>query len=162
MATNLQNINTDLPQGYGKGLKIGIVRAEWHNKITEQLYKGATEMLLKYGAEFAKVDVPGSVELVYGAKKMIQTGTFNAIIVFGCVIQGETKHFDYVCNFVTDGIRQLNILFDVPVIFGVLTVNNLQQAEDRAGGKLGNKGSDCAIDAMKMAKINKNIWNFIE
>lgn len=162
MATNLQNITTELPQGYGKGLKIGIVKAEWHNSITDKLLDGAIEILKNYGAEFAKVDVPGSVELVYGAKKMIQTGTFNAIIVFGCVIQGETKHFDYVCEFVTDGIRELNILFDVPVIFGVLTVNSIQQAEDRAGGKLGNKGSDCAIDAMKMAKISKNIWNFIE
>lgn len=162
MATKAKNIEYELPQDCGKGLKIGIVRAEWNSKITEKLYQGVVEILRKYEAESSKIDVPGAVELVYGAKKMIGTGTFDAVIVLGCIIQGDTKHFDYVCNFVTDGTRELNLRFDVPVIFGVLTVNNEQQADDRAGGKLGNKGEECALTAIKMAKLNKNIWNKME
>ncbi len=148
--TNLDSFD-NLPNDFGKGLKVGIAVAEWNPEITDALYKGAKETLEKYGASVKTVKVPGTVELTYGAKKLI--GYFDAVIVLGCVIRGETPHFDYVCNSVTHGITELNLQNDTPVIFGVLTTENQQQALDRAGGKYGNKGTECAIAAMKMAKL---------
>ncbi len=142
-----------------KTLRFGIVVSEWNPEITKNLQKGAIETLLDCGATKENIiswDVPGSFELVYGAKKMIQSQQVDAIIAIGNVIQGETKHFDFVCEGVTQGIVDLNIKYDVPVIFCVLTDNTKQQSLDRSGGKLGNKGTECAVAAIKMAAL-KNI-----
>jgi len=123
------------------------------------MQQGAIEALLDCGALKENIiswDVPGSFELVYGCKKMIESQKLDAIIAVGNVIQGETKHFDFVCEGVTQGIVDLNIKYDVPVIFCVLTDNTKQQSIDRSGGKLGNKGIECAVAAVKMAAM-KNI-----
>ncbi|CAL2083671.1 6,7-dimethyl-8-ribityllumazine synthase [Tenacibaculum sp. 190524A02b] len=139
-----------------KSFRFGIVVSEWNPEITGNLHKGAIEALLDCGAEKDNIiswDVPGSFELVYGCKKMIETQKLDAIIAIGNVIQGETKHFDFVCEGVTQGIVDLNIKYDVPVIFCVLTDNTKQQSIERSGGKLGNKGIECAIAAIKMAAI---------
>ncbi len=142
-----------------KNFRFGIVVSEWNPEITQNLKKGAIETFLDCGAAENNIiswDVPGSFELIYGCKKMIQSQKVDAIIAIGNVIQGETKHFDFVCEGVTQGIVDLNIKYDVPVIFCVLTDNTKQQSTDRSGGKLGNKGTECAIAAIKMAAI-KNL-----
>jgi len=134
--------------------RFGLVVSEWNEMITENLYQGAVETLLAQGAlreHILRWNVPGSFELVYGCKKIITSEKVDAVIAIGSVIQGETKHFDFVCNGVSQGISQLNVQYDVPVIFCVLTDNTLQQAVDRSGGKLGNKGVECAVAAIKMA-----------
>ncbi|SDX84500.1 6,7-dimethyl-8-ribityllumazine synthase [Lutibacter oricola] len=139
-----------------KNFRFGIVVSEWNPEITNNLYLGAQEALLENGAlqgNIVKWDVPGSFELVYGCKKMIETQKVDAIIAIGNVIQGETKHFDFVCEGVTQGIVDLNVKYDVPVIFCVLTDNTKQQSLDRSGGKHGNKGIECAIAAIKMANL---------
>ena len=142
-----------------KDFRFGIVVSEWNPEITKNLHKGAVDTLIDCGAEEKNIvswDVPGSFELVYGCKKMIETEKLDAIIAIGNVIQGETKHFDFVCEGVTQGIVDLNTAYDVPVIFCVLTDNTRQQSIDRSGGKLGNKGIECAVAAIKMAAL-KNI-----
>ena len=142
-----------------KTFRFGIVVSEWNPEITRNLQKGAIETLIACGAIKENIiswDVPGSFELVFGCKKMIQSQQLDAIIAIGNIIQGETKHFDFVCEGVTQGIVDLNIKHDVPVIFCVLTDNTKQQSIDRSGGKLGNKGIECAVAAIKMAAI-KNI-----
>ena len=142
-----------------KTFRFGIVVSEWNPEITRNLQEGVIETLMDCGAMKENIiswDVPGSFELVYGCKKMIQSQQLDAIIAIGNVIQGETKHFDFVCEGVTQGIVELNIKHDVPVIFCVLTDNTRQQSLDRSGGKLGNKGIECAVAAVKMAAI-KNI-----
>jgi 6,7-dimethyl-8-ribityllumazine synthase len=139
--------------------RFGIVVSEWNPEITQNLKIGAIETLLDCGAAKENIiswDVPGSFELIYGCKKMIQSQKVDAIIAIGNVIQGETKHFDFVCEGVTQGIVDLNIKHDVPVIFCVLTDNTKQQSLDRSGGKLGNKGTECAVAAIKMAAL-KNL-----
>ena len=136
--------------------RFGIVVSEWNPEITQNLKKGAIDTLLDCGAQEKNIiswDVPGSFELVFGFKKMIQTQKLDAIIAIGNVIQGETKHFDFVCEGVTQGIVDLNIKYDIPVIFCVLTDNTKQQSLDRSGGILGNKGIECAIAAIKMANL---------
>ena len=141
-----------------KDFRFGIVVSEWNDTITEDLYKGAYDALIDCGADTNNIvrwNVPGSFELVYGAKKM-QQQFVDAVIAIGSVIQGETKHFDFVCEGVTQGIKDLNILHDVPVIFCVLTDNTMQQAIERSGGKHGNKGTEAAIAAIKMAQLRKN------
>lgn len=141
-----------------KDFRFGIVVSEWNESITENLYKGAFEALIENGAKeenIVKWDVPGSFELIYGSKRMIDTQNVDAVIAIGSVIQGETKHFDFVCEGVAQGIKDLNILTDVPVVFCVLTDNILQQAIDRSGGKHGNKGTEAAIVAVKMANLRK-------
>lgn len=141
-----------------KDFRFGIVVSEWNESITENLYKGAFEALIDNGAKeenIVKWDVPGSFELIYGSKRMIDTQNVDAVIAIGSVIQGETKHFDFVCEGVAQGIKDLNILTDVPVVFCVLTDNTLQQAIDRSGGKHGNKGTEAAIVAVKMANLRK-------
>lgn len=141
-----------------KDFRFGIVVSEWNGTITEGLYNGAYNALMDCGAasdNIVRWNVPGSFELVYGCKKM-QKQTVDTVIAIGSVIQGETKHFDFVCEGVAQGIKDLNILHDTPVIFCVLTDNNLQQAIDRSGGKHGNKGTEAAIAAIKMAFLNKN------
>ena len=136
--------------------RFGIVVSEWNPEITQNLKNGAIETLVDCGALKENIiswDVPGSFELVYGTKKMIETQKLDAIIAIGNVIQGETKHFDFVCDGVTQGIVDLNIKYDVPIIFCVLTDNTKQQSLDRSGGKLGNKGIECAVAAVKMAAL---------
>lgn len=142
-----------------KDFRFGIVVSEWNESITEGLYQGAIKALLENGAleeNIMKWDVPGSYELIYGAKKMVASQNLDAVIAIGNVIKGETKHFDFVCDGVTQGIKDLNILQDTPVIFCVLTDDTMQQSIDRSGGIHGNKGVECAIAAIKMAVI-KNI-----
>ena len=139
----------------GKGLKIGIVVSTWNSKITKNLYKSALDTLKKNEvkpSDILKIEVPGSFELIYGAKKMAENKNIDAIIVFGSVIKGETPHFDFICNAVSQGIKDLNILLNKPIIFGVLTDLNINQAIERSIGKK-NKGIECAIAAIKMAKI---------
>jgi len=141
-----------------KGFRFGIVVSEWNENITAGMYKGAIEALLENGVQQEDIvswDVPGSFELVYGCKRMIQTQNVDAVIAIGSVIQGETKHFDFVCEAVSQGIKDLNVLTDVPVIFCVLTDNTLQQAIDRSGGIHGNKGTEAAIVAIKMANLKQ-------
>ena len=141
-----------------KDLRFGIVVSEWNPEITEGLYKGAHQTLLDNGVapeDILRMNVPGSFELTFGASVLGETTDVDAIITLGSVIQGETKHFDFVCQGVSNGITKLNITLDIPVIFGLLTDNTLQQAIDRSGGKLGNKGIECAIAAIKMASINQ-------
>lgn len=142
-----------------KDLRFGIVVSEWNDKITEGLYSGAEAALLDCGAlesNLVRWNVPGSFELVYGAKKMIETQNVDVVIVIGCVIKGETMHFEFVCEGVTQGIKDLNVQTDVPVIFCLLTDNNEQQSIDRSGGAHGNKGTEAAIAAIKMADLRRN------
>ena len=141
-----------------KSFRFGIVVSEWNPEITENLYLGAVQAFIENGAtkeNIIKWDVPGSFELIYGCKRMIETQKLDAIIAIGNVIQGETKHFDFVCEGVTQGIKDLNIKYDIPVIFCVLTDNTKQQSLDRSGGIHGNKGIECAIAAIKMAALRE-------
>ena len=138
--------------------RFGIVVSEWNDNITEGLFQGAYDALIENGAlpsNIIRWDVPGSFELVYGSKKM-QEQMVNAVIAIGSVIKGETKHFDFVCEAVSQGIKDLNVIRETPVIFCVLTDNNMQQAIERSGGKHGNKGTEAAIAAIKMAELRKN------
>lgn len=138
-------------------LSFGIVVSEWNEAITEGLFKGAYETLLDCNVKpehIIKWNVPGSFELIYGCKKMMDTYPhLDGIIAIGSVIQGETKHFDFVCEGVTHGLKDLNLAGKMPVIFCVLTDNNLQQSIDRSGGKHGNKGVEAAVAAIKMTAI---------
>jgi 6,7-dimethyl-8-ribityllumazine synthase len=155
--TNLSHYDKDsIPNA--EGMRFGIVVSEWNQKITDGLFNGAQQTLLENGVaveDILRMNVPGSFELTFGASVLADTTEVDAIITLGSVIQGETKHFDFVCQGVSNGITQLNIDLDIPVIFGVLTDNTMQQAIDRSGGKLGNKGIECAIAAIKMAVMNQ-------
>lgn len=139
-------------------LKIGLVVSEWNDKVTNGLFQGAYDVLIDCGAKpenIVRWNVPGSFELIFGSKKMHQLEEFDAVIAIGCVIQGETKHFDFVCEGVTQGIKDLNLIYDVPTIFCVLTDNNEQQSIDRSGGIHGNKGTEAAVAALKIIALNK-------
>lgn len=141
-----------------KNFRFGVVVSEWNESITEGLYSGALEAFLENEVpedHIIRWNVPGSFELVYGCKKMLQTQNVDAVIAIGCVIQGQTKHFDFVCEGVTQGIKDLNVQTDIPVIFCVLTDNTMQQSIDRSGGIHGNKGTEAAIAAIKMAFIRQ-------
>ena len=138
--------------------RFGIVVSEWNPEITKNMHQGAIDTLIDCGAKQENIvswDVPGSFELVYGCKRMIETQSLDAVIAIGNVIQGETKHFDFVCEGVTQGIVDLNVKYNTPVIFCVLTDNTKQQSIDRSGGKHGNKGTEAAIAAIKMAQLRK-------
>jgi len=138
-------------------IKFGIVVSNWNSDITNNLLKGSLDLLKSKNVSnnnIKVINVPGSFELVYGCKKM-QKNNVDVVIAIGSIIRGETKHFDFVCNAVSLGIKDLNITLNVPVIFGVLMDNTLQQARDRSGGKHGNKGVESAITAIKMAHLNK-------
>lgn len=146
----------DAPIPSGKNKVIGIVVSEWNTPITEALLKGATDTLIAAGVKEEDIIVeyvPGTVELTFGAKVLVEQTLAHAVITLGCVIQGDTRHFDYVCDSVTQGITKLNLQYDTPVIFGVLTTDNIEQAQARAGGTHGNKGEDCAIAALKMIAL---------
>ncbi|AOW19976.1 6,7-dimethyl-8-ribityllumazine synthase [Urechidicola croceus] len=153
--TNLSNYDkTTIPNA--KNLRFGIVVSEWNEIITENLFKGAYDTLVENGAlpeNIIRWNVPGSFELIFGCKKLLENQEVDAVIAIGTVIQGETKHFDFVCDGVTQGIKDLNIKYKVPTIFCVLTDNTMQQSIDRSGGKHGNKGVECAIAAIKMANL---------
>ncbi|MDX1774135.1 6,7-dimethyl-8-ribityllumazine synthase [Oceanihabitans sediminis] len=139
--------------------RFGIVVSEWNDNITEGLFQGAYDTLIENGVDAENIlrwNVPGSYELIYGSKKMQQYNV-DAVIAIGSVIQGETKHFDFVCEAVAQGIKDLNVQHDVPVIFCVLTDMNMQQAIDRSGGKHGNKGTEAAVAAIKMAYLNTSL-----
>jgi len=159
MATQGKNLSeydkSQLPEA--KNFRFGIVVAEWNEEITEGLFKGAFDTLKENGVineNIVRWNVPGSFELIYGCKKMQQSyDMLDAVIAIGSVIEGETKHFDFVCQGVTQGIKDLNVQNDIPVIFCVLTDQNMQQAIDRSDGKYGNKGSEAAITAIKMAQL---------
>ena len=158
MASSEKNLSQytkqELPEIEKK--KFAIVVSEWNTQITEALYDGAIQTLIaaKVPKEnITRVDVPGSFELSLGAQKMAQNDEYDAVICLGCVIQGETKHFDFICDAVAQGITQVSLKYDKPVIFGVLTTNDMKQALDRAGGKHGNKGDEAAITAVKMLAI---------
>lgn len=155
MATAYRNLSSydasKIPSG--EFMKIGIVVAEWNEEITNALLDGACKTLLRHGVkeENILVDyVPGTVELVFGAKHLAKAKNPDAVIMFGCVVRGDTPHFDYVCNSAIQGLTELNLQYDLPFIFGVLTTDTMEQALDRAGGKHGNKGDECAIAAIKM------------
>ncbi len=161
MATENKNLSqydkATIPNS--KNFRFGIVVSEWNEEITEGLFKGAFDALIDCGVlkeNIVRWNVPGSFELIYGCKKMQQSyDMLDAVIAIGNVIQGETKHFDFVCEGVTQGIKDLNIQSDIPVIFCVLTDNTRQQSLDRSGGKHGNKGTEAAIAAIKMAQLRK-------
>ena len=134
-------------------MKFGIVVSEWNFNITGALLKGAVETLKKHGAKDENIlvkTVPGSFELTFGASQLIKNTDVDAVIALGCVVKGDTPHFDYVCMGATEGITRLNATTDTPVIYGLITTNNMEQAEERSGGKLGNKGDECAVTAIKM------------
>lgn len=135
------------------GKKFAVIVSEWNEEVTESLYNGAVETLLRYGAKTENIvrkNVPGSFELSLAAQWMAEKKEIDAVLCIGCVIQGETKHFDFICDAVAHGVTQVGLKFNKPVIFGVLTPNNQQQALDRAGGIHGNKGDEAAITAIKM------------
>ena len=139
-----------------KNKVIAIVVSEWNGLITESLYLGASGTLRDNGfhdSGIIRINVPGSFELSLGAQKMAQRKDIDAIICLGCVIKGETKHFDFICQAVAMGITEVSLKYDKPVVFGLLTPNNQKQAEDRAGGKYGNKGDEAAITAIKMLQL---------
>jgi 6,7-dimethyl-8-ribityllumazine synthase len=153
---NLSDFNKDsLPDS--SNMKIGIVVSKWNNKITDGLYNGAFTTLIESGVlenNINKLEVPGSFELIFGAK-LLSRKDVDAIICLGSVVQGETKHFDYVCQAVSNGIKDLNISLNIPVIFGVLTDNTMEQAVNRSGGNHGNKGVEAAVTAIKMVHLNQ-------
>jgi len=135
------------------GKKFGIVVSEWNEQVTESLFSGALETLLIHGAKKENIfrkNVPGSFELTLGAQWLAELVEIDAVICLGCVIQGETRHFDFICDAVAHGITNVGLKYNKPVIFGVLTPDTLQQALDRSGGKHGNKGDEAAITAVKM------------
>ncbi len=139
-----------------ESFRFGIVVAEWNSSITESLAKACNESLLKAGVKsenIHRINVPGSYELTAGASFLANQNKFDAIICLGCVIQGETKHFDFICDAVANGLSNLTIKHNKPFIFGVLTTNTMEQAIDRSGGKHGNKGDEAAYTAIKMAAL---------
>ena len=140
-------------------LKIACVVSEWHNEITEKLFMGAKNILIKNGVQeknISKINVPGSFELIFEAKKKSKESKFDSIIVIGCIIKGETKHFKYLCMSVSYSIAKINLKSSIPVIFCVLMDENIKQSIERSGGKIGNKGIDAAYTSLKMVELNKS------
>jgi len=161
MSTELKNLSsydtTAIPDA--GDLRFGITISEWNEEITGALTAGAVETLLKHGASKENIilcNVPGSYELPFGAQVLINSQKPDVVICIGCVIQGETRHFEFICQSVSQGIMKLALDRNIPVIFGVLTTDTLEQAKDRSGGKHGNKGVEAAVAAIKMAYLNKN------
>lgn len=166
MSSSLKNLsdnelNTKIPDA--RAMRFGIVVSEWNHDITLALKNGAYDTLIAHGTlpENILVSfVPGSYELTLGAQLQLETNLVDAVICLGCVIQGETRHFDFICDAVAQGITNLNIKYNKPVIFGVLTPGNKQQAIDRAGGKHGNKGDEAAATAIKMIALKHKLNKF--
>jgi len=162
MATAVKNLSQYDPRQIpdASGMRFGIVVSEWNQEITFSMRNAALETLTRHGASPGNIlvkYVPGSFELTLGAQLMAETEDFDAIICLGCVIQGETRHFDFICQGVTQGITHLNLTYKIPVVFGVLTTNTFEQAKERAGGKFGNKGDEAAITAIKMASLKRDL-----
>ncbi|WP_140937876.1 6,7-dimethyl-8-ribityllumazine synthase [Sphingobacterium lumbrici] len=160
MASGLKNLSdfSHIEVKSATGFHFGIIVAQWNAAITGALLNGAIAGLIKHGASedyITVVEVPGSYELITGADIILRDSKFDAVICLGCVIQGETRHFDFICDAVANGISNVSIKYNKPVIFGVLTTDNQQQAIDRAGGIHGNKGEEAAITAIQMAYIHK-------
>ena len=155
MATNSQNskhiVHDKLP--VAQDLRFALIVSQWNSEITNRLYEGAHQILQQQQAkQIDRIDVPGSFELVYASRVAIKKN-YDAIIAIGNVIRGETSHFDYVCQGVTNGIQQLNAMGTVPVIFCVLTDDTIEQSRARSGGSLGNKGEEAAVAAILMASL---------
>ena len=160
MATELKNLSSYDPDSVpnGNGKRVAIVVSEWNRSITGNLLKGAYNTLVKFGVDSNDIIieyVPGSYELTFGAKVMIEKANVDSVIVLGCVIQGETPHFTFVCDSVTEGTTKLNLNYDIPVILGLLTTNTQEQAIARSGGRHGNKGDEAAITALKMIELKE-------
>ncbi len=160
MASSLHNLSdydfNSVPDA--KGFKFGIVVSEWNYKITGSLLQGAVDTLKQHGVveeDITVLTVPGSFELIFGASQYVRRGKVDAVIAIGCVIRGDTPHFDYICQGTTQGLAELNMSSDVPVIYGLLTCNSMEQAENRCGGILGNKGDECAVTAIKMVDYRR-------
>lgn len=158
MASSEKNLSTFSSTGASEAgsFRYGIVVSEWNEEVTEALYAGAIQTLKGVGVSnenIVRVNVPGSFELSLGAQKMVQKEDIDAVICIGCVIKGETPHFDFICDAVANGVTNVGLKYDKPVIFGVLTTNDQKQALERAGGRHGNKGDEAAITAVKMLSI---------
>jgi len=158
MATQFQNLSDYNPEIVpdASAMRFAIIVSEWNPSVTEKLREGAYNTLIRYGALRGNIHViyvPGSFELVYATRRIVGSIKPDAAIGLGCVIRGDTPHFEYVCSGVTHGFARLNTEGDIPYIFGLLTTDNLQQAIDRSGGKYGNKGDEYAITAIKMAHL---------
>jgi 6,7-dimethyl-8-ribityllumazine synthase len=158
MSSSLKNLSHHDPAYIPDGslMKFGIVVSEWNEEITSSLLEASLNTLRKNGVKEENISVksvPGSFELPYGARIVAEQFSPHAVICLGCVIRGETSHFEYICKAVTYGITEMNLDYDIPFIFGVLTTENKQQAMDRAGGKHGNKGDEAAVSALKMAAL---------
>ncbi len=159
MATVYHNLSDYDPNQIpdASGMRFGIVVSDWNREITEKLEQGAINTLVKHGAKLENIilcPVPGSFELVYGAKLLADRVKPDVVIGLGCVIRGETPHFDYVCSGVTQGFAELNAKGTIPFIFGLLTNDTMKQSVDRSGGIHGNKGDEAAITAIKMVKLS--------
>jgi 6,7-dimethyl-8-ribityllumazine synthase len=155
--TNLSAYDPELVPDASE-MRFGIVVSDWNMEITWSLLDGAVKTLIKHGVTDKNIvvkHVPGSFELTLGAQFLAEYDDLDAVICLGCVIRGETPHFEYICQGVTHGITQLNLEYNLPFIFGVLTTNTRQQAVERAGGKLGNKGDEAAVTAIKMAALQR-------
>ncbi len=162
MASNLNNLSEyhleEIPDL--SNAKIGIIVSEWNAEITALLYNGCMEILQNWGLKkknLLKIEVPGSYELPGAAKILLESKKLDVIICLGCIIQGETRHFEFISNATAQGIMELNTRYTTPVIFGVLTTNDLMQAQDRAGGKHGNKGVEAAVAAVKMMIVRRRL-----
>jgi len=158
MATNLKPLYNQIPSA--RDMSFGIVVSEWNPAITESLLEGAYSTLISNGALPKNIDVkhvPGSFELTLGAQFFAEYTSVDAIICLGCVIRGETPHFEYICQSVAHGITELNLQYGIPFIFGVLTTENFDQARERAGGKMGNKGEESALVAIKMVSLQQQM-----
>lgn len=161
MATKFHNLSsydpTTVPQA--GDMTFGIVVSEWNGDVTSALLNGAVDALVENGAKTENIHVmtvPGSFELIYGSAQMVKTQV-DAVIAIGCVVRGDTPHFDYICEGTTNGLSHLNATQDIPVIYGLITVNEYQQALDRCGGKMGSKGCECAITAIKMVDYKRKL-----
>ena len=144
-------------------MRIGIVVSEWNNDITDNLLRGAMETLTECGASLDHLNiiyVPGSFELPSGAQLLLENTSVEAVITLGCVIRGETPHFDFVCQTCADGVKDVALKYKKPVIFGVLTDNTLEQSRARSGGNLGNKGVEAAVTAIKMIALQRQLEGF--
>jgi 6,7-dimethyl-8-ribityllumazine synthase len=162
MASSEKNLSQfegdEIPNG--SGMRIAIVVSEWNAAITGALFDGTIKTLVNNHVKKDNIiisKVPGSFELTLAAQFLCEDNSIDAVIALGCVIQGETKHFDFICNAVVHGITNVSIKYNKPVIFGVLTTNNLKQAQERAGGSHGNKGDEAAVTALKMVALKKLI-----
>lgn len=147
---------SELPSA--SGMSFGIAVSEWNSDVTNKLFKGALSTLLENGVKKNNITiiyVPGSFELPIASQLLIDNNKIDAVICIGCIIQGETRHFEFICNSVSQGIKDVSLKYNKPVVFGVLTTENLSQAKERSGGKLGNKGIEAAITAIKMTALKK-------